>query len=161
MRTLSLKYKQPLGFLCGLLGVLIALPACGVLHRQRPIPRPAKERLDQLYHILSEADLIDPWAARIGHMRPVMAMRPGATGSRGPADVLMAILSVRVLGAALARFCACAARVLALPVPCVTAQDQRQGQGQGRPLTSGPNEPDRPVPAGAALDAMLRYRLHT
>ena len=36
-----LKHKQPLGFLCGLLGVLIALPACGVLHRQRPIPRPA------------------------------------------------------------------------------------------------------------------------
>ena len=37
-----LKHKQPLGFLCGLLGVLIALPACGVLHRQRPIPRPAR-----------------------------------------------------------------------------------------------------------------------
>ena len=36
-----LKHKQPLGFLCGLLGVLIALPACGVLHRQRPITRPA------------------------------------------------------------------------------------------------------------------------
>ena len=46
MCTLSLKHKQPLGFLCGQLGVLIALPACGVLHRQRPIPRPAKERLD-------------------------------------------------------------------------------------------------------------------
>ena len=47
MRTLPLKHKQPLGFLCGLLGVLIALPACGVLHRQRPIPRPVYERLDR------------------------------------------------------------------------------------------------------------------
>ena len=35
-----------LGFSRGLLGALIALPACGVLHRQRPIPRPAKERLE-------------------------------------------------------------------------------------------------------------------
>ena len=31
--------KSPL---CGLLGALIALPACGVLHRRRPIPRPAR-----------------------------------------------------------------------------------------------------------------------
>ena len=35
-----LKHKQPLGFLCGLLGVLIALPACGVLHRQKANPAP-------------------------------------------------------------------------------------------------------------------------
>ena len=88
----------------------------------------------------------------------VMALRRSDAGSRGPAAALMAILFVRVLAVSLARFCVCVARVLALPVPCVTAQDQRQGQG--RPLTSGPNEPDRPVPAGAALDAMLRYRLH-
>ena len=34
------KHKQQLGFLCGLLGVLIAKPACGVLHRRRPNPAP-------------------------------------------------------------------------------------------------------------------------
>ena len=33
MCTLPLEHKQPLGFLCGQLGVLIAGPACGVLHR--------------------------------------------------------------------------------------------------------------------------------
>ena len=86
-----------------------------------------------------------------------MALRRGAAGSCGLAAALMAIPLVRALAISLAHFCLCASRVLALPVPCVTAHDQRQGHGPR--LTRGPNEPDQPVLAGAALNAMLRYRL--
>ena len=67
-----LEDKQPLGFLCGLLGLLIALPAYGVLRRQRPIPRPAKERLDCTH--LAPAPRLDPvWTPSGPRLDPVWA----------------------------------------------------------------------------------------